>query len=228
MKGRWMGVEVGSRTRSEVPTSFPQDVTPAERELVERARKEPEAFGHLYEDHYHTILTFLHRNTSDVSLAEELTSRTFFKALRALPKYAHRQPFRLWLYAIAANEMRMHWRAEKTRRSALASLQHDVKAGRVRFHSGESQADLEDRMRRYSRVVELLGALPEKYRIPLSLRYIESLRLEEIASITGKRLGTVKSLLHRGMKLLRKRAARKDATLPPPPHLSLVEGGKQK
>jgi RNA polymerase sigma-70 factor (ECF subfamily) len=158
------------------------------------------------------ILSFLHRNTADVSLAEDLTSRTFFNALRALPKYTHRQPFRLWLYAIAANEMRMHWRKEKTRHSVLAALQRDVKAGRVRFHSGVSQADLEDRVRRYSRVAELLGTLPERYRIPLSLKYIESLRLEEIASITGKRLGTVKSLVHRGLKLLRKRAARKDAT----------------
>jgi RNA polymerase sigma-70 factor (ECF subfamily) len=223
-----MDAEASSCTSPEAPTSFPADVTSSERELVERTRKEPEAFGLLYEEHYHTILNFLYRNTADVNLAEELTSRTFFKALCALPKYVHRQPFRLWLYAIATNEMRMYWRAEKTRHSVLTALQRDVKAGRVLFHSSEAQADLEDRMRRYSSLVELLGALPEKYRIPLSLKYIESLRLEEIASITGKRLGTVKSLVHRGLKLLRRSANQKNATLAPSPHLSMVEGGTQR
>src|SRR5262245_27203593 len=70
-----------------------------EAELVERARREPAAFGELYEAHYSAILNYLYRRTLSASLAEELTSNTFFKAMRGLPDYRSRPGirFRTWL-----------------------------------------------------------------------------------------------------------------------------------
>ena len=45
--------------------------------------------------------------------------------------------------------------------------------------------------------------LPEKYRTPILLRYFEYLSMEEVAAILGRPLGTVKSLVHRGIAKLR-------------------------
>src|SRR5258705_13276141 len=89
------------------------DELQADARLAQRAMREPEAFGILYERFYQVILNYTFRRTLSVSAAEELTSNTFFKALRALPKYRGEQPIRSWLYAIATNELRMHWRGRK-------------------------------------------------------------------------------------------------------------------
>src|SRR5690242_15578242 len=89
----------------------PADDLQADARLVQRALREPESFALLYERFYPMILNYAFRRTLDVNLAEELTSNTFFKALRALPKYRPgAQPLRAWLYSIATNELRMHWR----------------------------------------------------------------------------------------------------------------------
>jgi RNA polymerase sigma-70 factor (ECF subfamily) len=95
-----------------------------ETELVHRARSDPAAFGQLYEAHYQSILNYLYRRTLSVQVAKELTSNTFFKALRELPGF-HPRPgirFRSWLYRIATNEARMHWRSRKGRRAFSAAL----------------------------------------------------------------------------------------------------------
>ena len=81
-----------------------------EGDLVERAKTQPEAFGHLYDRYYSVVLNYLYRRTLDVALAEELTSNTFFKALRALGGYESRGKFLAWLYRIAGNEIRLNRR----------------------------------------------------------------------------------------------------------------------
>ena len=93
-----------------------------EGDLVERAKTQPEAFGHLYDRYYSVVLNYLYRRTLDVAFAEELTSNTFFKALRALGGYESRGKFLAWLYRIAGNEIRLNrGTAERAcRRSPLA------------------------------------------------------------------------------------------------------------
>src|SRR5271166_2995625 len=105
------------------PASSPAPAPPLdeETELVQRARSDPAAFGQLYEAHYQPILNYLYRRTLSVTVAEELTSNTFFKALRELPGFYPRPGvrFRSWLFRIATNEARMYWRSHKGRRAAL-------------------------------------------------------------------------------------------------------------
>jgi RNA polymerase sigma factor (sigma-70 family) len=61
-----------------------------------------------------------------------------------------------------------------------------------------------EKRKQYLVVHKALGRLPEPYQAALTLRYIEGLGNEEIAEILGKRLGTVKSLIHRGLAKLAK------------------------
>ena len=73
-----------------------------ERELVDRARKDPAAFGRLFDAHYDAILNYILHRTADVHLAHELASNTFFIALRKLWQFKWRKvPFSAWLYRIA-------------------------------------------------------------------------------------------------------------------------------
>lgn len=184
------------------------DVSPeaaAEAELVERAKTSRQAFGELYERYYSRILNYIYRCTLNVAVAEELTSNTFFKALQGLSRYRHRGVFAAWLYRIATNEVRMHWRVENKRRARERNPQWLDDLERVYFapQARESAEQRRERMSRYARLHEALRKLPQRYQTVLVLRFFEELSYDEIAKVAGKRLGTVKSLIHRGLKRLR-------------------------
>jgi len=183
-------------------SSAPALLQDEETELVQRAKNDPVAFGTLYETHYQAILNYLYRRTFSVTVAEELTSNTFFKALRGLADFRP-QPsvrFRSWLYRIATNEARMHWRSRKGRRATLF-LCDENELPRIVFVWPETESPeiVGEKRQQFARVHQALGHLPEPYQAVLTLRYFERLGHEEIAKILGKRPGTVKSLVHRGL-----------------------------
>jgi RNA polymerase sigma factor (sigma-70 family) len=70
-------------------------------------------FEQIYDRYYSPILNYLFRLTLDIARAEELTSKTFFKAMAAFERYEEGGKCKSWLYAIATNEFRMHYRSAK-------------------------------------------------------------------------------------------------------------------
>jgi RNA polymerase sigma-70 factor (ECF subfamily) len=188
--------------------------------LVQRALREPEAFGLIYERFYPVILNYVFRRTMSVSAAEEVTSNTFFKALRALPKYrSGEQPIRSWLYAIATNEMRMLWRWRK--RHPAVSLDELNASQRVLFeqHRGgartqgglEQHEDRDQQLTDFAKLHEALARLPQRYQTVIALRYFEHLTLEQIAGVIRKPVGSVKSRLHRATAKLKSAVQQSEA-----------------
>ena len=186
-----------------------------EAELVEQACSDPEAFGRLYERYYDTIRNYIYRRTLNIATAEDLTSNTFFKALRGLPRYRYHAPFCAWLYRIATNEVRMHRRSAWFRRVKGIEEAGMVAIDRIYFAAPEAEGRVEneERMRQYAVLHEVLKQLPEPYQTVLILRYFEGLKHEEIAQVLGKRLGTVKSLASRGLKRMARLMKEKNATI---------------
>ena len=186
----------------------------SESELIERAKRDPEAFGEMYELYYSRILNYIYRRVMDIETAEDLTSKTFFNVLHALPNYSHRSSFRAWLYSIAINEMKMYWRSSKNQREHERDFQIKNEIEHVYFISPEIEAEEEnaEKMKLFVSLQKSLDSLPEKYRAVLTLRYFENLKYDEIAQILGKRVGTVKSLVHRGLKRLRTIMEEQNAT----------------
>ena len=179
---------------------------PSERDLVERAKTDPVAFGELYEANYDRIINYIYRRTLDRVVAEELTSNTFVKALRALPKFQHHVPIQAWLYRIAGNEINAYYRTDKRRRQITQLFQNEFPMDQVCFHSPQYQEHegAEEKMKQYAVLHRAISTLPEHYQAVLVLRYFEGLKLEEITQVLDKRIGTVKSLVHRGLARLRK------------------------
>ncbi len=173
-----------------------------EAELVERAKTDPAAFGELYEMHYSAILNYLYRRTLSVAVAEELTSNTFFKAMRGLPEYRSRPGIRFcaWLYRIATNEVGMHWRSVGAR-GVSQVLPGDDDWSRITFVWPETESPEAARAKqaRFAVVHRALGRVPGLYRTALTLRFFEGLPLEEIGAVLDKPVGTIKSLVHRGL-----------------------------
>ena len=77
-----------------------------ERELIKRAKTDPEAFGELYEYYVERIYNYIYFRTGNVHDAEDLTGRVFFKALEAIGSYRDMGfPFSAWLFRIVHNQV---------------------------------------------------------------------------------------------------------------------------
>jgi len=58
-----------------------------EKEIIEEAKRNPEVFGLLYDKFYKPIFNYILRRTSDIKDAQDITSQTFFNALKGLGKF---------------------------------------------------------------------------------------------------------------------------------------------
>jgi RNA polymerase sigma-70 factor (ECF subfamily) len=169
-----------------------------DRALVTAARQDTEAAGRLYDRYYSEILGYIYHCTLDRTATEDLTSNVFLAAFGHLGRYRWRQiPFRAWLYRIATNEVRMHYRRRRRIRSVSLGPEHGTFADSVPSSDEAPAAAEECRL-----MHKALLKLRLKYRTAIILRYFEDKTITEIASITGKREGTIKSQLHRGLAQL--------------------------
>ncbi len=186
-----------------------------ETALVLRAKADRAVFGVLYETHYSAILNFLYRRTLIVAVAEELTSNTFLKALRGLKDFRPREGirFRAWLYQIAINEVRMYWR-DQSRRRTIPLRVDDNDLPRVTFvwPAMESQETEGESRQRFETVHRAIARLSEPDQTVLTLRYFEKLSHDEIATILGKKVATVRSLVHRALSKVAALIEQIDAT----------------
>lgn len=175
-----------------------------EADLAARAKSDPEAFGRLFEAYYPRVLNFAYRCTQNIAVAEDLTSNTFLQALRAIGRYDRRASFLAWLFRIALNEVRMHWRTMARRRRREADWPHELNLDRVYFEVSEleTEEDVREKLAAFERLRRGVNMLPDRYRGAVILRYYEELPYETIADVLGRRVGTVKSLVHRGIKRL--------------------------
>ncbi len=158
--------------------------------LILAAKEYVEAFGRLYDKYYKSIFRYIYHRTLDHALTEDLTSNTFFAAFRHIGRYSWKRiPFNAWLYRIATNEIRMHLR--KQRRASSMDLDP--------ASAGEDMMLEED----YAALHQAILMLKPIYQTVITLRFFEGRTISEISKITGKKEGTVKSQLHRGLEKLR-------------------------
>ena len=86
-----------------------------ERELVARAKEDPSAFGALYDAYVDKIYNYVYHRVGNHHDSEDLTSRTFYRALNNIHRYTDRGlPFSAWLYRIAHNLV-ANWHRDRSR-----------------------------------------------------------------------------------------------------------------
>jgi len=174
------------------------EVLDEDKMLVASARQDTEAAGRLYDKYYSELLGYIYHCTLDGTVAEDLTSNVFLAAFRHLGRYRWRRiPFRAWLYRIATNEVRMHWRRQKRVMVISQPVQINERAS-----SDPSAGDSVAASEEYCLIHRALLELRIKYRTVIILRYFEDKAIAEICEITGRKEGTVKSQLHRGLAQL--------------------------
>jgi RNA polymerase sigma factor (sigma-70 family) len=151
----------------------------------------------LIERHHSLLLGFLYRLTGgDRALAEDLTQETFLRTLRSIRQYQTSRPFKPWLYAIAVNVARDHFKRAETR--------HAVTLTDDELLALPDPIDLDAAIEVDGpRLAAAISALPTHQREAILLRYDQDLSLAEIASVLSIPTGTVKSRLSLGLRRLR-------------------------
>ncbi len=179
-----------------------------EKDLVERARRDPDAFGALFDRYHAKIYSYALRRVGSPSAADDIASEVFHKALLKLWQFKWQgAPFSAWLYRIATNEINLHFRKASSKNVSLEALTEETgfepaSSYELRKELEEAEAELE-RHALFLRVREEIARLPLAYQEALALRFFEGKKIEEISEILGKKTGTVKSLLSRGLEKLR-------------------------
>jgi RNA polymerase sigma-70 factor (ECF subfamily) len=138
--------------------------------------------------------------------AEDLTARTFQRALEHIGRYEDRgAPFSAWLYRIAHNLVANYHRDRSRRQRRVISLgemleRHPRQEGPARIgEASEEQAALGTAIR----------SLPSDRQLLLVLKFSEELPNAQIGRIMGRSEGAIKSLYHRTLIALRKDLERK-------------------
>ena len=175
-----------------------------ERACVETAKEDPNAFGELYERYVDRIYTYIYHRVGNPHDTEDLTSRTFYRALSHIQGYENKGiPFSAWLYRIAHNLV-ANWHRDRKRRPVIA-LDELVTKSLLDQHP-ETLAELEDDSQRLREVIRDLDSVRQEL---LVLKFSEGLSNAEIGGIIGRSEGAVKSLYHRTLLQLRKELSKK-------------------
>lgn len=160
--------------------------------------------------HTDLLYNYALRMTNNTADADDLLQETFLKAYRFWDKYETGTNIRAWLFRIMKNSYINRYRKEiKTPTTVDYDEVEDFYTS-VKDRASESN-DLQENLYRNlldDDVAAAVSELPEDFRTVVLLCDIEGLSYEEIAEFVDIPLGTVRSRLHRGRKLLREKLLR--------------------
>jgi len=146
---------------------------------------------------------FALRLTGSPQDAEESAQDAFVRAYHALERYPReqRQTLQLkpWLYRITLNVVR-----NRVRRPVLSSVTVDgYISDRLADDWREQPEVVAEATERQRELANLLRELPSRYGAAVVLRHVQGLSYAEAAEVLGQPVGTTKSDVHRGLRLLR-------------------------
>jgi RNA polymerase sigma-70 factor (ECF subfamily) len=175
-------------------------VKESDTELVVRARQGDEAaFEQLVLRHQRYVFNLAYRVLGDYTEAEDITQEAFVRVWRGLSGFRGQARFTTWLYRIVHNLCL----------NRLPGLQRELlqtePLEEVLADPGPSPADLFAVREQMAFLHAQMDRLPEKYRLVLTLRYLQHLSYDEIAAALEMPMGTVKTHIHRARRLLRER-----------------------
>ena len=197
-----LGTDGSGYGDSDLAASSEDDAADRERliALVELARTgDSEAFGLLYDHYQASVYRFLFYRTRSSALAEDLTSETFFRALRSMQNFRWQgKDFGAWLMTIARNLATAHFKAGRTR---LEMTTEDMGQHDDATEGPESTvlAGLTNEI-----LLKALTELPDEQRDCLVMRFLQGMSIAETAAVLGRSDGAVKQLQLRGVRNLAK------------------------
>lgn len=164
-----------------------------------KVKKDPQAFGRLYDLYAAKIYRFIYFKISSVADAEDLTAEVFLKTWEHINSGKEVKKFAALLYRIARNKVIDFYR----HRQAAGEMPIDEMLLKQLSDEGKMIKNLET-LNEAQAVIKSLRILKDEYREVLTLRYVDELSMGEIAEILGKTQVNTRVLLHRALNTLKK------------------------
>jgi RNA polymerase sigma-70 factor, ECF subfamily len=178
-----------------------------EKDLVNRAAVDQDAFGELYSINVRKIYNYIYYRVGNHQNAQDLTARVFHRAMKHIKKYEDRGiPFSAWLYRIAHNLV-ANFHRDQSRRQTVPIDNINVPA----FSTHPERAAIAQEEQEV--LLKAVGTLAPERQELLILKFINHLSNAEIGEIMGRTEGAIKSLYHRTLITLRKEMIRLDEDL---------------
>lgn len=177
----------------------------SDQELIRRFRGgDPSAFTVLIERYQSRVQSLARRVLKSQAEAEEVGQEVSLIVYQKLGQYEGKAAFSTWLYRVALNAALMR---RRSRRPEFAILPED---GELEPREEETGEDPDERLiteESLAQIESALAYLPEELQTALILRDVEGFSTEETAQILELSVPAVKSRLHRGRMVLRKKLA---------------------
>ena len=177
-----------------------------DHELVLRAQRgDKRAFGLLVDKYQRKLARLLSRMIRDQSEIEDVVQESFIKAYRALPNFRGDSAFYTWLYRIGINTAKNYLVSVGRRPTVSTDIEIEDAEN---FDSGDELRTTETpestmMTKQIAQTVnDTVESLPEELRTAITLREIEGLSYEEIATIMGCPIGTVRSRIFRARETI--------------------------
>ncbi len=175
---------------------------PNDAELVlQSLAGDTDAFGVLVKRYQGAVYATAYYYAGRYGAAEDISQEAFWAAYRSLKMLKEPDHFGFWLKGVttrtAANWLRKHM----VRVKLETPLPHrrTLPVEEMRMGPAESASAVEQ----FNLISQAIDTLPEHYRLPVVLRYLQELSYEEIAQFTGETREGVRGILHRAMRQLR-------------------------
>lgn len=163
-----------------------------EQLLAQAAAGDRRAFEEIVSRYRPRVTQFVRWNLSDAHLAEDITQEVFLRAFQSAGTFRGESTFRTWLYGLARNTCRHHYR----QRDRLAE---DAAGDETLRHIPDTGADPLSQLEQAeaaSAVRDAVERLPAGQRLALLLRDWEDLSYAQISEVLGIPVGTVRSRIH--------------------------------
>lgn len=176
------------------------DILDNEKELVERAKTDEQAFTVLYNFYFQKIYRYIFARVGNRDSAEDLVSQTFLKVFVNLDAYSYKgYTFGAWVYKIATNILIDYYRKEGRKKEVnIDSI------GDIVDDSYSPVDDMENKENR-EKIDIILRKLPPKYQKILYLRFFADMSTEEIAVMIGVSVNNTRVIKYRALKKFRKK-----------------------
>ncbi|CAG1010548.1 RNA polymerase sigma-H factor [Burkholderiales bacterium] len=177
-----------------------------DQQLVERAQRgDKRAFELLVLKYQRKLGRLLSRFVRDAGEVEDVTQEAFIKAYRALPGFRGDSAFYTWLYRIGINTAKNYLVAMGRRAPTTTGFDHEEAenfddAEQLRDTNTPENALMSKQVG--ETVTRAMDALPEELRTAITLREIEGLSYEDIASAMNCPIGTVRSRIFRAREAI--------------------------
>lgn len=166
------------------------------KKIIQECQKgNNEEFVYIYDAYVKKIYNFIYYKTNHKETAEDLTSKTFFKALKSINTFSlDTENFNAWIYRIARNLVIDYYRGKKDDDSIEDYFGLDS--------GGDIEVDIDNKAK-LEIVKKYLGKLKAEHREIIILRVWDELSYEEISEIMGKSEDSCRMMFSRVIKKLR-------------------------